>query len=113
MNEVVGELMKWKQEAASGHNDGWAQKGYRDKLKEVEDYLYDGGSVCHKNELCVDGEYKYWIKASPLARLNPEEWLVSIFKKGKVSWVTESTKDGFTTPEEAYEWALEEIKKWK
>ena len=54
---------------------------------------------------------KHWIKVSPLARINPEEWLVSIIKKGKVSWITDICKDGFATPEEGYDWAFEEIEK--
>jgi len=65
-----------------------------------------------ENVLRVNGEYKYWIKVSPLARINPEEWLCTIFKKGKVSWITEKCKDGFATPEVAYDWAIEEIKKY-
>tara|TARA_Y100000310_G_scaffold344470_1_gene457411 strand:+ start:6599 stop:6793 length:195 start_codon:yes stop_codon:yes gene_type:complete len=52
---------------------------------------------------------KYWIHVSPLARINPEEWIVSINKKGKVSWITDVCKGGFSTPEEAYDWAFEEI----
>lgn len=46
----------------------------------------------------------WWIKVSPLAKINPETWVCSIYKKGKVSWVTEECKD-FSTPEEAYLWA--------
>ena len=41
MNEVIKILQKWQLEAASGHNDGWTQKYYRDKIKEVKDYLED------------------------------------------------------------------------
>jgi len=39
MNEVVDILMKWKLEATSGHNDGWTQKHYQDKIDEVVSYL--------------------------------------------------------------------------
>ena len=46
----------------------------------------------------------WWIKVSPLAKINPETWICSIYKKGKVSWVTEECKD-FSNPEEAYLWA--------
>ena len=42
---------------------------------------------------------------SPLARKEPECWVCSIYKKGKLYWVTEQCKD-FDTPEAAYEWAL-------
>ena len=41
MNEVIKILQKWNIEAASGHNDGWTQKYYRDKIKEVKDYLLE------------------------------------------------------------------------
>ena len=46
----------------------------------------------------------WWIKVSPLAKINPETWICSIYKKGKVSWITEECKD-FSNPEEAYLWA--------
>ena len=52
---------------------------------------------------------KYWIKVSPLARINPEEWLCSIFKRGKVSWITEECKSGFATPEDAYDWGFKQV----
>ena len=52
---------------------------------------------------------KYWIKVSPLARINPEEWLRSIFKRGKVSWITEECKSGFATPEDAYDWGFKQV----
>ena len=46
----------------------------------------------------------WWIKVSPMAKINPERWICSIYKKGKVSWVTEECKD-FHNPEKAYMWA--------
>ena len=46
----------------------------------------------------------WWIKVSPMAKINPETWVCSIYKKGKVSWVTEECKD-FDNPEKAYIWA--------
>jgi hypothetical protein len=39
MNEVIETLQKWQLEANSGHNDGWAQKHYQDKINEVVSYL--------------------------------------------------------------------------
>ena len=47
----------------------------------------------------------WWVKVSPLARKEPECWVCSIYKKGKLYWVTEQCKD-FDTPQEAYEWTL-------
>ena len=40
MNEVIKILQKWQLEANSGHNDGWTQKHYQDKIDEVKDYLH-------------------------------------------------------------------------
>ena len=45
---------------------------------------------------------KYWIKVSPLARAANECWVASVYKKGKISWVTECCSD-FSSPEDAYE----------
>ena len=48
---------------------------------------------------------KYWIKVSPLARA-AYEWLVaSVYKKCKISWITECCGD-FSSPEDAYEWGF-------
>jgi hypothetical protein len=29
----------------------------------------------------------WWIQVSPLAKINPEEWIVAVHKKGKTSWI--------------------------
>ncbi len=50
----------------------------------------------------------WWIKVSPLARIGNECWVCSIYKKGKISWITEECED-FASPEEAYDWAKEKI----
>ena len=56
---------------------------------------------------------KGWcVKVSPLARINKECWVCSIYKKGKVSWITEECED-FDSPQEAYDWAKEKIKELK
>ena len=39
VNEVIQILQDWQLEANSGHNDGWTQKHYQDKIDEVVDYL--------------------------------------------------------------------------
>jgi hypothetical protein len=46
----------------------------------------------------------WWIKVSPLARINPECWIASVLKRTKVSWVTEECKE-FDNPEKAFIWA--------
>ena len=38
-NTIVDKLREWNIEATSGHNDGWTQKYYRDKIQEVRDFL--------------------------------------------------------------------------
>jgi len=48
----------------------------------------------------------WWITTSPLARLNPEEWICSIYKRGRKAWITETCKGGFKNPIEAQEWAF-------
>ncbi len=47
----------------------------------------------------------WWIQISPLARLEPEEWLLAVYKRGKKAWITEVCKSGFKSPSDAYEWA--------
>ena len=50
----------------------------------------------------------WWIKVSPLARIDEECWVCSIYRKGKVSWITEECAD-FSSPQEAYRWANKKI----
>ena len=53
-------------------------------------------------------EKGWWMKVAPLAGIDPERWVCSIYKKGKVSWITEECKS-FNDPESAYEWAWDRI----
>ena len=48
----------------------------------------------------------WWLHVSPLARLHPEEWILGVLKRGKKSWITEISKGGFSTADEAYEWGI-------
>ncbi len=52
----------------------------------------------------------WWVQVSPLAKIDPDEWIVAVLKRGKKSWITEDCKDGFQTPEEAYRYGIEYIK---
>ena len=65
------------------------------------------------DELLSLVEKGYWVQVSPLAKTNPSEWIVAIYKKGKTSWVTESCKSNFDSPKEAYAYAFAEIEKQK
>ena len=38
-NQVVSILRSWSMEANSGHNDGWVQGHYREKINEVRGFL--------------------------------------------------------------------------
>lgn len=51
----------------------------------------------------------WWIQISPLAKIDPEEWIAAIYKKGKTSWITEECKDGFADPISAKEWGINYI----
>jgi len=51
----------------------------------------------------------WWLQISPLARINPEEWIVGVLRKGKTSWITEACKSNFNNPEEAYNWGIQWI----
>ena len=31
----------------------------------------------------------WWLQISPLARINPDKWIVGVLRKGKQSWITE------------------------
>ncbi len=52
----------------------------------------------------------WWIQISPLAKTNPNEFIVGVYKKGKVSWITEICKSGFGNPFTAKEWAIKFVK---
>ena len=54
----------------------------------------------------------WWLHISPLARINPEEWIVGVLRKGKASWITEICKDGFETSQDAYNWGIQWIKEY-
>tara|TARA_R110000772_G_scaffold5069_1_gene18098 strand:+ start:150 stop:356 length:207 start_codon:yes stop_codon:yes gene_type:complete len=55
----------------------------------------------------------WWLQISPLARINPDKWIVGVLRKGKQSWITEKAKSGFSTSQEAYEWGIEWIETYK
>lgn len=55
-------------------------------------------------------ELGWWIAITPLSRLEPEEWICGIYKKGKKSWITEACKSEFEDPYSARVWAIEWIK---
>lgn len=69
-------------------------------------YITDKNKVKLMNEL-PNG---WWLQISPLARIENEQWIVGVLRKGKQSWITESCKSGFDTPQEAYEWGKDFIK---
>ena len=37
-------------------------------------------------------EKGWWLQVSPLARINPDEWIVGGLRKGKASWITEACR---------------------
>ena len=53
----------------------------------------------------------WWMHVSPLARIEPTEWVLGVIKKGKKSWITEVCESGFNTPQEAYDWGMRFIMK--
>ena len=55
-------------------------------------------------------ELGWWISITPLSRLEPEEWICGIYKRGKKSWITEACKSEFEDPYSARNWAVEWIK---
>ena len=54
----------------------------------------------------------WWLQISPLARINPEEWIVGVLRKGKASWITEICKDKFKNPQDAHNWGMQWIKEY-
>ena len=63
----------------------------------------------YMDELRVILKKGWWVQISPLARVNPEAWILAIYKKGKKSWITDTCKSGFKSPDEAYKWAFKKI----
>ena len=55
----------------------------------------------------------WWLQISPLARINPEEWIIGVLRKGKASWITEKCQDGFETSQDAYNWGIQWIKEYE
>ena len=41
MNEVIKTLQEWQLEANSGHNDGWTQKHYQDKIDNLNQPTFE------------------------------------------------------------------------
>jgi membrane-anchored protein YejM (alkaline phosphatase superfamily) len=39
LEELLGQISKWKVEASSDHNDGWTKQHYQRMLDEVKDKL--------------------------------------------------------------------------
>ena len=86
-------------------------------MKEVfmemrEEMIYNlavdpGGHL--EDQLYTLLEKGYWIQVSPLAKINPSEWIAAVYIRGETSWTTERSHSGFKTPTEAYNWAFEEI----
>ena len=54
----------------------------------------------------------WWLQISPLARINPEEWVVGVLRKGKASWITEECKSKFNNPQDAYDWGIKWINEY-
>ena len=59
-------------------------------------------------ELIKLAEQGWWIKVSPLATLDKECWVGSVYKRGKKTWVTEDCSD-FSCPEHAYKWGWNRV----
>jgi len=55
----------------------------------------------------------WWLQISPLARLDPENWILGVLRRGKKAWITEQCKSGFTTSQEAYDWGIQWINEYK
>tara|TARA_B100000035_G_scaffold79816_1_gene66849 strand:+ start:760 stop:990 length:231 start_codon:yes stop_codon:yes gene_type:complete len=55
----------------------------------------------------------WWLQVSPLARINPEEWIVGVLRKGKASWITEVCKSGHLDPYSAIEWGKQWIEEYE
>ncbi len=68
------------------------------------------GTFCPNKTIYKSG---WWIQVSPLAKIDPEEWIVAVHKKGKTSWITDAIKDGFTDPLTAKQWGEDYINKNK
>jgi len=54
----------------------------------------------------------WWLHISPLARINPEEWVVGVLRKGKASWITEVCKSKFDNSQDAYDWGIKWINEY-
>ena len=54
----------------------------------------------------------WWLQISPLAKINPEEWVVGVLRKGKASWITEVCKSKFDNSQDAYDWGIKWINEY-
>ena len=41
-----------------------------------------------------------------MARKENPSWIVGVLREGKASWITETAKGDFNSPEEAYQWGM-------
>ena len=90
-----------------------SKKRTLDEIRQTKDSHY---RAPRSHELIVDTTFKgipegWWLNITPLAGLDPEEWIVGVLKRGKKAWITEMSKGGFATAQDAYDWGIEFINK--
>jgi len=54
----------------------------------------------------------WWLNVTIMARYQPQ-FIVGVIRRGKTVWITEAAKGHFDNPEDAYEWGLDFIKRYK
>lgn len=90
-----------------------SKKRTLDEIRQTKDSHY---RAPRSHELIINTAFKgipegWWLNITPLARLDPEEWIVGVLKRGKKAWITEMSKGGFATAQDAYDWGIEFINK--
>jgi len=89
-----------------------SKKRTLDEIRQTKDSHY---RAPRSHELIlVDTTFKgipegWWLNITPLAAIDPDNWIVAVLKRGKKSWVTEVCNSGFTNPQDAYDWGIEFI----
>ena len=99
MNEVIETLQKWQVEANSGHNDGWTQKHYQDKIDEVR-IMMEEGPISHNGRM-VDKDnidkglwaLSDWLKYNTESAWNHEHRVLSDHDYNYYQEVIEAARD--------------------
>ena len=55
----------------------------------------------------------WWLNVTLMADKYDPSWIVGVIREGKASWITEGVKGDLKCPEDAYDWGMDWIRRYK